>query len=225
MQYSETIKTAENDFIHLTVNDNGTLVISDKQNGNVYFEMLTYFGRAALEDGGIHSSYSGYTSVTKFSFPEQTYFDIHKTAPCKVSRDLYAHFDMVNSIASRVTLMPNERALRVTALLSESHGESEVENILRFPTGADYPTVTANGEAYEINTPFTLSKGDSVTVMSENGSAFRISEVSEDVTVTVSEDGNIDIVYPLVTVNYRFYGEYSKSEYKFSYVLEPIDAN
>ena len=61
--------------------------------------------------------------------------------------------------------------------------------------------------------------------MSENGSAFRISDVSEDVTVTVSEDGNIDIVYPLVTVNDRFYGEYCKSEYIFSYVLEPLDAN
>lgn len=219
MQYSETIKTAENDFIHLTVNDNGTLVISDKQTGNVYFEMLTYFGNAELENGGCVSTYSGYADVRKFSFPEQTYFDIHKTAPCKIAREMYAHFDMVNSLASRVMLMPNERAIRVASLFHESSTESEIENILRFPTGADYPTVTSNGEVYEINIPFTLVKGGAVTVMSENGSAFRVSEVSEDVTVTISEDGNIDIIYPLVTVNER-----NQEEYIFSYVLEPMDA-
>ena len=220
MQYSETIKTAENDFIHLTVNDNGTLVISDKQTGNVYFEMLTYFGKAELENGGSVATYSGDAAVRKFSFPEQTYFDIHKYAPCKIEQEMRAHGDMCNMLASRVMLMPNERAIRVASLFHESPTESEVENILRFPTGADYPTVTANGEVYEINVPFTLAKGGAVTVMSENGRAFRVSEVSEDVTVIVSEDGNIDIVYPLVTVN-----EKNQGEYMFSYVLEPMDAD
>ena len=210
MTYSETLKTAENDYIHLTVNDSGTLVISDKISGNVYFEMLTCFGYAELEDGASVSAYALGGTVRKFSSPALTHFDIQQSLPCKTEADFSPRVDAADLVAHRIALAEDERALRVLSAQKKLCADGEMTTVLRFPTGADYPTITLDdGSACDINTPFTVRKSGSVTVTSENGSAFRISEINEDVTVIVSEDGNIDLILQSA---------------ELSYVLEPIDA-
>lgn len=210
MIYSETLKTAENDYIHLTVNDSGTLVISDKISGNVYFEMLTCFAHAYLPDDASVSAYALGGTVRKFSSPALTHFDIQQSLPCKTEANFSPRVDAADLVAHRIALAEDERALRVLSAQKKLCADGEMTTVLRFPTGADYPTITTDdGSACDINTPFTVRKSGSVTVTSENGSAFRISEISEDVTVIVSEDGNIDLILQSA---------------ELSYVLEPIDA-
>jgi len=202
--YPETLKTMENDFVHLTVNDSGTLVISDKESGNVYFEMLTAFTVSALSEVSDVYRVAGNPEIEKYSSPLLTFFDVRTSAPAKNRHGItpYSHFSQVYRIAHRIALSANERALRVTSLLGEIEDKTNFKAVLRFPTGADFPTVRVtdglgNEELRSWGESFTLQTDYCVTVSGESGSCFGFTPLSHDVSVSVSEDGNIDVTMPI----------------------------
>ena len=202
--YPETLKTMENDFLHITVNDSGTLVISDKESGNVYFEMLTAFTVSALSEVSAVYRVAGNPEIEKYSSPLLTFFDVRTSVPAKNHHGItpYSHFSQVYRIAHRIALAADERALRVTSLLGEIEDKTNFKAVLRFPTGADFPTVRVtdglgNDELRSWGEIFALSKDCCVIVSGESGSCFGFTPLSHGVTVSVSEDGNIDVTMPI----------------------------
>ncbi len=220
--YPETLKTMENDFVHLTVNDSGTLVISDKESGNVYFEMLTAFTVSDLSDFCTVYHIANQAVVEKYSSPLLTFFDIRTSAPTQNPHGMipYSHFGRVDRIAHRIALAASERALRVTSLLGEIEDKTDFKAVLRFPTGADFPTVRVtdglgNEEFKSFGESFTLPRDFCVTVSGENGSCFGFTPLSHSVSVSVSEDGNIDVTMP---IDEKPYDAPASKEHSFVYM-------
>ncbi|WP_409346381.1 alpha-mannosidase [Paenibacillus sp. MBLB4367] len=49
-------REAENEYVKLTVNDNGTITVTDKQSGRIYDNLLSYLDNGEIGDGWYHAS-------------------------------------------------------------------------------------------------------------------------------------------------------------------------
>lgn len=185
----ETVKTAENANFHITVNDNGCCIISDKATGRVFFEMFTVMLSNELSAG-----YNTRASVIKTVTDEFSIFDIVQDVPipCDFKQTFlpcepkHAHFFI------RVILGKADGSLK----FSFGFDATEQDVTLRFPTGIDYPTVTGQ----HLDNRFGF--GGSLTVLDDAGMPFTLISPSKDVLASVSQDGNVDLIFTKNTENY-----------------------
>ena len=197
----ETVKTAENDNFHITVNDNGCCIISDKGQGRIFFEMFTVMLSNESSVG-----YNTHASVIKTVTDELSAFDIVQCVPipfdfkeafvpCELK---YARFFI------RVMLGRTDGSLK----FSFAFNETEQDVTLRFPTGIEYPVLTG----HELNSRFGFD--GSLTVSDEAGMRLTLISSSKDVLASVSHDGNVDLIFTKNTESYTDSVRYFEFELK-----------
>lgn len=187
---SETVKTAENDSFHLTLNDNATFIISDKSSGNIYFEMLTCF-----------LSHKASPTCTKE-------FLAVPRALSKTRAGLLSAFEATLKARDAdfrvcAVLGKNDVCVRFSASLSGKLGENE-HALLRLPTGAYLAQISiqsANGSSpaknVSQNETLTLEAGDTLLIEGPDAPGFTFTPLSASVCATVRENGDLDVLlYP-----------------------------
>lgn len=195
MDYSEmiapeTVKTAENDVFHVTVNDSGTLIISDKESGRVFFEMLT-----VLVGDGASVGYNTRASVIKHSLDDLYAFDAVTSVPipCETNapeKPFLPHAPQFFEVFTRTSLCKSDGSLKISVAYTEcGHSVS-----VRFPTGAAYPTVSsATGELGEV---FPLE--NEVTLTDADGQIFTVKTASTELEAKATEGGDLDVICPSI---------------------------
>ncbi len=189
--YNDTVKTSEGEYYHITACDNGTLIISDKRTGSIFFEMPTFILSNAPADNGF----------------------TYKTEVFGTHASVIRHSSAVHTVFSSIIplyIPDNKNELKVISQVL--HGKEAPELLfyteygslpegmtltLRLPTGLAYPSFSVD-EALPV-APETygnhLDIAESLTLSGEEGVQFKAA-FDERISASVSCDGNIDIVLP-----------------------------
>lgn len=190
--YDETIKTSEGDYHHITASDNGTLIISDKSSGSIYFEMPTFILSAPVSCCCIGTKAEAYATNAKL---------------CKYSSPVHTVFSSVIPLG-----FPDSADTDITVRSQVFHGKGDHELLfsaqygtvpegmsltLRLPTGIAFPAVSLGTDSPELlqiyGNRFEIS--EKLKLVGDDGTSFSVT-VTENVLASVSRDGNIDITLP-----------------------------
>ncbi len=185
--YPESAKSAENDYLHLLVCDNGTFTVSHKESGRVFFEMPTLL--VGTDD---MFAYCTHADIMKSRDADMTAFTSVQNIrfPSGRAEPLYA---FESTAVLTTTLYDTSNDL----LISLNYEASALDTVLRFPTGIESPTVNGNAFTGEMKTPAEFS--GELTLTDEEGQIFRIAVATDaSVTAAVTEDGDIDLYLPSI---------------------------
>ncbi len=191
--YPETAKSAENDFLHLLVCDNGAATVSHKASGRVFFEIPTLLiGRSDTY------SFCTHAQIQKCRHEGGAIFDITEqiNAPVIPQNGISAPSGPV-IFMNTVIMNDSEESLSMMCSLSlpEDFDEKGYESVLRFPTGIYEPKIDISPLAGEFKYPLPPTEG--ITLTDENGDGFSVSNDSPlELSVTVTADGSIDVFIP-----------------------------
>ncbi len=192
--YSESAKSAENDFLHILACDNGTFTVSHKESGRVFFEMPTLLI-------GKHDTYSYCTHATiqKCRRGQTAVFETQlAVAPPIIDVGALALINEPVIFYNAAVLNDNSDVLSFNASLNLPNGFTENEGyeaVLRFPFGIDSPTL--DDMPYEDALPRSLAPTEKVTLTDENGDSVSLINLSgSSVLIEITSDGCLDVYLP-----------------------------
>lgn len=192
-KYNESAKSAENDFLHLLVNDNGTFTVSHKESGRVFFETPTL-----LIGQSDTYSYCTHADVQKCRRDKGVIFDITQKLNAPIIHN--GNIPPINqpiAFMNTVIMDDSDDTITMTCSLCLPDGffDNGYEAIIRFPSGIDAPTV--NSLPLSEVTFLHIPMANSITLTDENGENVSVLNTSDfDLDVSVTEDGNIDVYIP-----------------------------
>ena len=192
-KYPESAKSAENDRLHLLMCDNGSLTLSHKESGRVFFEFPTL-----LVGKNDCYSYCTHAEIQKCRREKGAFFDVTQRINAPVIHE--NRFFAINEpiIFMNTIIMDDEDdSLTLMCSLSLPKGYSEYgyKTVLRFPTGIDFPAI--DSEPYEEKLPQSLSAGANVTLTDDQEQSISLTNASDTpVDVQITKDGNLDVFLP-----------------------------
>ncbi len=160
--------SAENEFLRVGIEGNGTLTLTDKTSGAVYRDLLTFEDRSEIGDGWFHGHSLNDSRVLSSASPAQVEvvhdgplqvsfrvrlrlslparYDWHEQAPSVERREL--------SISSEITLKKGARALAVTTVVENNVEDHQLQLLL--PTDAVADTYLAHTGFDIVRRPIAL---------------------------------------------------------------------
>ena len=193
--FRESAKSAENDYLHILVTDNGSLTVSHKESGRVFFEMPTLL--IGQKDT---YSYCTHAQVQKCRREGGVVFDITQKLNAPI-----IHNGGVPALQQPIVFMntgimdDNDEALTVTSslCLPDDFFDMGYEAVLRFPCGMDYPQI--NGAPYGNATFLHIPIANTIELTDENGENVSLLNTSDfELEASVTEDGNLDVKIPSI---------------------------
>lgn len=183
-----TVKTAENELYHVTVNDSGTLIISDKESGRVFFEMMTL-----MLENGTAVGYNTHSDVIKHTKPSFTAFDVITRIPIPeqdpTEKAFLPHKIQTLDVFSRITLGSGDAPINITV----AYEDPGLPLTVRFPTGAEYPGISPEAALDEI-----FSFAGSVTITDAEGLTFTVQSDENALAARVTSAADLDIIIPSI---------------------------